>query len=628
MTIDIKDNSIIIKDEEVLLTNIVKSQLSFWGFKKKLDGTYWVKHSDSLLLKVVTYLTKEGFSINKTENINNSINQLQLRDLNFQSLKKVAAKYKSGILEDIKFIEFRTSVSTYIKRPLKHHQLKAAFHLYLINNGANFSVPGSGKTSVILTVYEKLRMEGKVNTLFVVGPPSCFGPWKHEFEETIQRPLNYKILAGGNKSSRKKHYYLSDNGKSELYLTTFQSFLYDQTEIEYFLNSHLNKAYFVIDEAHYIKQINGNWANALLNHSNSAKYRCILTGTPFPKSYTDIYNLFDFLWPKQSPISQENKIKIKLYEEQGKTEEAKEILNELIGPLFYRVRKSDLKLGKQNFLSPYLITMNPYEAKVYRAIYTRIKEYSKNDFFQNIDFVSKLCKGRIIRLRQAISYVGLLSNAIENYNEILFEGDSTIKKIIYDYNSLELPAKLQYLINLVKKLHSKKKKVVIWSNFIITINLIENHLKKDGFYCKKIYGNTPIESSSLKDEETREKIRNEFVNPDSGLDILIANPAACAESISLHKTCHDAIYYDLSYNCAQYLQSLDRIHRVGGSEYIEVNYHFLQYQDTIDSDIKANIDKKVNKMFEIIEEDYAIYSLDMFEEDGDIEAYNRLFKTI
>src|SRR5690606_7495942 len=100
-----------------------------------------------------------------------------------------------------------------------------------------------------------------------------------------------------------------------------------------------------------------------------------------------------------------------------------------------------------------------------------------------------------------------------------------------------------------------------------------------GLNCKKIFGGTPVEDGTFKVAETREKIRDQFIDENSGLDILIANPAACAESISLHKTCHHSIYYDLSYNCAQYLQSLDRIHRVGGSEFIEATYHFLQYED-------------------------------------------------
>jgi len=115
------------------------------------------------------------------------------------------------------------------------------------------------------------------------------------------------------------------------------------------------------------------------------------------------------------------------------------------------------------------------------------------------------------------------------------------------------------------------------------------------------------------------------VDEASGLDILIANPAACAESISLHKNCHNAIYYDLSYNSGQYLQSLDRIHRVGGSENIGANYYFLHYENTIDSDILVNLNRKANKMYEIIEGDYNIYSLDMFDDSEELEAYKRMF---
>ena len=163
-------------------------------------------------------------------------------------------------------------------------------------------------------------------------------------------------------------------------------------------------------------------------------------------------------------------------------------------------------------------------------------------------------------------------------------------------------------------------------NFIRTLELIRNTISEFA-PVRLIYGATPIHATSVKDELTREEIICEFVNPGSGIDILVANPAACAESISLHKTCSHAIYYDLSYNCAQYLQSLDRIHRVGGSEYKSAHYYFLQYEDTIDNDILANLRVKSTRMSEIVDQDYAIYSLDMFGQDDDLEAYERLFFT-
>lgn len=134
-----------------------------------------------------------------------------------------------------------------------------------------------------------------------------------------------------------------------------------------------------------------------------------------------------------------------------------------------------------------------------------------------------------------------------------------------------------------------------------------------------------MQNISVGDELTREEIIRQFVDPYSGVDVLVANPAACAESISLHKTCSHAIYYDMSYNCAQYLQSLDRIHRVGGSEEKPSHYHFLQYEDSIDEDILANVERKALLMRAVIDKDYPIYSLDMFAADEELEAYERLF---
>ncbi len=269
--------------------------------------------------------------------------------------------------------------------------------------------------------------------------------------------------------------------------------------------------------------------------------------------------------------------------------------------------------------------MNRYERTVYNAIENKIRESNEQDDFNDIELVLKLRRGRLIRLRQAVSYTGLLKSAIENYNELLYNKKSDIAKYINKYDQYELPAKVQHIIKMIERFMLKKEKVLIWSNFVGTIELLSEVLSKKGFRNKLIYGKTPIQQTTVTEEEDREKIRNEFVDPNSGLDILIANPAACAESISLHTTCHNAIYYDLSYNCAQYLQSLDRIHRVGGSEKILAHYYFLQYIDTFEGYIKDNLEKKAQKMYQLIDQDYMIYNLDMFEDDENND-YERIFK--
>ncbi|MFA5136147.1 MAG: DEAD/DEAH box helicase [Patescibacteria group bacterium] len=624
MWIDYQNNILIVNYSNIILKPRVISQFSYWGFVKEHNTFILRQNIPKVLPKIVQYFKKKGIPFKLSEESQNLIKVIFIEKENFQKLLDKGQKFKDGLIDNKEFGKFLEFIKKNIKRKLKNHQVKASYHLYLLGNGANFSVPGSGKTTTVLTVYEKLKQDNKVNTLFVIGPPACFGPWKSEFGEVLGRKPKYSILAGGTSTTRKLEYIKYQNN-SELYLTTFQTLLNDQNEVCSFLKSKNVKAFLVVDEAHYIKQVNGNWANAVLKVAEYAVYRCILTGTPLPNSYTDLFNIFDFLWPDNIPINIENKTKLIILEKNKDYQSAQEILDPVIGPLFYRVRKSELGLKPQKFHSPNLIQMNKYERIVYDAIINKIRNYSKDDYLKNIDFVNNLRRGRMMRLRQSLSYTYLLSTTIKDYNEDLIKDDTSLKYIIYKYSELELPAKLTYLINLIENLMQNKEKVVVWSTFIGTIKLIEKKLLDLGHKCNKIIGETPFEKATIQQEITREKIRNEFVDKDSGLNILLANPAACAESISLHQSCHHAVYYDLSYNCAQYLQSLDRIHRVGGSEKITAHYHYLHYKDTIDSEILGSLERKAQKMYNIIEGDYSIYSMDMFEENDELEAYKRLF---
>jgi len=269
--------------------------------------------------------------------------------------------------------------------------------------------------------------------------------------------------------------------------------------------------------------------------------------------------------------------------------------------------------------------MNKHERLVYDSILDRIKEVSQSDYLRDMDLLMRLRRGRMMRLRQCLSYTALLGSAVAEYKEDLLEENFSVADIIMRYDELETPGKLQFLLPLIRDLLACGEKVVIWSNFVRTLELIRDKASGLGHQVRLIYGATPIQRVRITDELTREEIIREFVTPESGVDILVANPAACAESISLHKACSHAIYYDLSYNCAQYLQSLDRIHRVGGSENKTAHYDFLQYEDTIDDDILANVQAKAERMSDVIDQAYAIYSLDMFAEHEELEAYERLF---
>jgi SNF2 family DNA or RNA helicase len=83
--------------------------------------------------------------------------------------------------------------------------------------------------------------------------------------------------------------------------------------------------------------------------------------------------------------------------------------------------------------------------------------------------------------------------------------------------------------------------------------------------------------------------------------VVIANPFTIGESVSLHKGCHNAIYLERDYNCASYLQSLDRIHRVGLDPNQVTTYHYFLSQDSVDEIINEKINIKIERMAKVID---------------------------
>jgi hypothetical protein len=614
-------------DEGGVITGKHVLQLAHWEFRYQPEAKSFVASPadiHTVLDKLLAYFLRVKIPCGLAPEVVASRAKLAEVQGELKAALQRGAALKDGDIQARPgdFVEF---LRTKVARKLKEHQIKSALHLLAVGNGANFSVPGSGKTTVVLTVFHWLRQAGAIDALFVVGPPACFGPWRDEYRAVLGAEPAVVFLAGGRIEERRGHYAATKGEHGDLYLTSFQTLQRDYELVQRLFEERGLRFFFVVDEAHYIKQLGGAWAGAALHVARFAGRRCVLSGTPFPRTYSDAFNLFDVLWPRCSPLPLADRTRIESYAQKRKDDEAIALLGRAVGPLFYRVRKSDLGLAPQEFHPPILVPMGQHEKRVYDTIMNRVRTLSQEDTFRDFDLLIRLRRGRMMRLRQTVSYTKLLGSAVLEYSENLLEGDLPLADIIRHYDDLEVPGKLTALVELVRGLRQAGEKVLIWSNFVEALKLIQGRLAAEGHGVRLIYGETPTEAANPQDEATREKIIAAFVDPASGLDLLVANPAACAESISLHKTCAHAVYYDLSYNCAQYLQSLDRIHRVGGSEEKIAHYHFLQYADTVDQDILANLQKKSAAMSAIIDKDYPVYSLDMFSADEELDAYERLF---
>ena len=594
-------------------------QLEYFGLNNfNDDGKNFEGNIETTkIVAILNYLEKKQIKANKDASIIAFLEDLKNKEIEKKRKEELLISLKQNPdKEDYDgFVESVENLN--LKRKLETHQLKSLYHLYSCSSAAVFSVPGSGKTSVVLAYYEKLKLEGKVDHIFIVGPVNSFVSWVKEFSLNINRKLNSIILGSNIKKEDRKIFY-SQKLNCEMIMAHFSTIANVVGVLKKFFE--YNKVLLVIDEAHNIKKLDGKWSNAVLTLGNNVNYKVILTGTPLPNDLRDIYNYLDFLFGENFVFTKKDKARIENLLNQEKKIEAIDFVREKINPFYTRVTKKELNLSTPNFNKPILVEMNPIEKKIYDAIQSRISHYGRESFLDNIEFVQKICKARIIRLKQAASYIKNLDTTLDedflDKNEKILE-DNDIKGLISNYDKLEKPAKLLKLISMVKELKKQNKKVLIWSTHLKTIDLILENLRLENVVVKKIIGETN------RDFEIKKNIMEEFNDNNSDLDALVALPQACSESISLHKACQNAIYYDLNYNAAEFLQSLDRIHRVGGSEIHPVYYNFLHYEKTVDTKIFERVFLKADRQMQIIEEDNLTFDLNEEEENWE-HLYNDL----
>lgn len=84
--------------------------------------------------------------------------------------------------------------------------------------------------------------------------------------------------------------------------------------------------------------------------------------------------------------------------------------------------------------------------------------------------------------------------------------------------------------------------------------------------------------------------------------MLLSNPATLGEGISLHQHCHDAVYVDRDFAAYRYLQSMDRIHRLGLAPETETRITVLASEGTIDDIVRLRLDQKLDFMGTVLDD--------------------------
>ncbi len=502
------------------------------------------------------------------------------------------------------FEEFSTLVNRQMIRPLTEVQMWNAFYMYVMRNVSNFSVPGSGKTATVLGTFAYLKEKTDINKIVMIGPKNSFGSWIYEYRFCFGLDLEnyyFNLHDKAYNTPRKRQFALRfDSGSKELTLLNYESLQSLQEVLTEIID---DKVLLVFDEVHKIKNPAGQRATVALEVSKGAGAIIALTGTPIPNSYQDIYNVLNILY--REDYRDFFGFSTRELKNAGPNEISN--INEKIRPFFCRISKEDLQVPEVNEDKVMDIQASKPEEVIFKILF----QAYKNNMF-----------ALLVRILQLESNPQLLLKKInqDDFKAIIDdESDFSEDVMIQDYredivhyiSQIKRTTKTQKTIELIKQLTAENKKVIVWCVFIASIRLLEAICSQLGIKVKCIYGGVPLEE--------RQQLIDEFRKGE--IDVLITNPHTLAESVSLHMVCHDAIYYEYSFNLVHLLQSKDRIHRLGLPKdqytqyyFMKNNYVYNEEHVSIDGRIYDRLKEKENTMLDAINND-VLEHVTSYEED-------------
>ncbi len=166
---------------------------------------------------------------------------------------------------------------------------------------ALFHEQGTGKTKIAIDTAGMLYAAGKIDTLLIVAPNGVQRQWileqipKHLGKEVSTRLWWYRSTGGSKVKQSQAAMLQPCIGKLRILSLNYEAMLSKKC-LDYviaFLKS--GRCLFVLDESHRIKNIDAQVTKRLLNNSDLADYRRIMTGTPAPEAPLELFSQMRFL---------------------------------------------------------------------------------------------------------------------------------------------------------------------------------------------------------------------------------------------------------------------------------------------------------------------------------------------
>ena len=438
-------------------------------------------------------------------------------------------------------------------RPPSNFQYRNLMELSNFQNAAIFSVPGAGKTVEALA-YTSLLTENRPRSILVVAPRNAYIAWETEAAACLGLTEGVDVYRATGTNAELEERLLSGNPPA-IVLVNYNRLL---SRLGIFIRylRHLSGLNYVsvaiFDESHHFKGGRA-FTSSVKQVAPLADHRILLSGTPMPRSIDDLVPQFQALLPMH--IQEINEVSVE----------------EISTGRFVRTTKEDLglRIPDIEFHSVEMVGLQ-------REIYEMISDFAAAEVAAR---GSRRSQAEFRRMQRVIMFLvmqasnpRLLDNrvlsAIQNSNPELAQRIRNARDEL-DSQDIRYGPKIAWACDRARQLARDGQKVVIWSTFVDNIEVICDEL--EDLNAVYIRGDVPTflnnETFNRDDADSDEELyREERINlfkEDPDCMVLVANPQAAGEGISLHTVCHHAIYVDRSFNATEFMQSMDRIHRYG-----------------------------------------------------------------
>ena len=269
----------------------------------------------------------------------------------------------------------------------------------------------------------------------------------------------------------------------------------------------------------------------------TTKMNLALTGTPIENSLGELKSLFDIILPKYLPTESEFREKFVIPIEKDRNTEANKLLSALIKPFVLRRKKTEVLDDLPEKIEEISLTeLLPKQRELYAKVASRSKEMLEDEDQKHFHMhVFALLN----KLKQVCNHPALYHDDIKNYQE---------------YKS----GKWELFMELLDESRRSKQKVVVFTQYLGMMDIIEMYLKENNIKYAAIRGST---------SNRREQVA--YFQNDPECEVFVGSLNAAGVGIDL-TAASVVIHYDRWWNPARENQATDRVHRMGQSRGVSV----------------------------------------------------------